>query len=164
MRNLRMLDLDATSTSNVVAMELSIQQTARIAGTTSRTLRYYDEIGLVPPSRIGSNGYRYYDDNALMRLQRVLLLRELALGLDQISEVLAREVEESAALTTHLSLLRQEQDRLTRQIAAVEHTIQSIIGKEELMAETMFDGFDHSQYKDEVEARWGKDARAESDS
>lgn len=159
-----MLDLDATSTSNVVAMELSIQQTARIAGTTSRTLRYYDEIGLVPPSRIGSNGYRYYDDNALMRLQRVLLLRELALGLDQISEVLAREVEESAALTTHLYLLRQEQDRLTRQIAAVEHTIQSIIGKEELMAETMFDGFDHSQYKDEVEARWGKDARAESDS
>ena len=164
MRNLRMLDLDATSTPNVLAMELSIQQTARIAGTTSRTLRYYDEIGLVPPSRIGSNGYRYYDDNALMRLQRVLLLRELALGLDQISEVLAREVEESAALTTHLSLLRQEQDRLTRQIAAVEHTIQSIIGKEELMAETMFDGFDHSQYKDEVEARWGKDARAESDS
>lgn len=164
MRNLRMLDLDATSTPSVLAMELSIQQTARIAGTTSRTLRYYDEIGLVPPSRIGSNGYRYYDDNALMRLQRVLLLRELALGLDQISEVLAREVEESAALTTHLSLLRQEQDRLTRQIAAVEHTIQSIIGKEELMAETMFDGFDHSQYKDEVEARWGKDARAESDS
>jgi len=163
-RNLRMLDLDATSTPSVLAMELSIQQTARIAGTTSRTLRYYDEIGLVPPSRIGSNGYRYYDDNALMRLQRVLLLRELALGLDQISEVLAREVEESAALTTHLSLLRQEQDRLTRQIAAVEHTIQSIIGKEELMAETMFDGFDHSQYKDEVEARWGKDARAESDS
>lgn len=143
-------------------MEWSIQQIARLAGTTSRTLRHYDELGLVPPSRIGSNGYRYYDEHALVRLQRVLLLRELGLGLPQIADVLAQEYDEASALTTHLSLLRQEQDRLARQIAAVEHTINALRGGEELMAETMFDGFDHTQYKDEVEQRWGKDAYARS--
>lgn len=144
-------------------MEWSIQQIARLAGTTSRTLRHYDELGLVPPSRIGSNGYRYYDELALVRLQRVLLLRELGLGLPEIKDVLDREVEEVSALTTHLSLLRQEQDRLARQIAAVEHTIDALKGGTELMAEDMFDGFDHTRYKDEVEQRWGKDAYARSD-
>src|SRR5690606_35228850 len=94
---------------------------------------------------------------------RVLLLRGLGLGLTEIADVLSREVEQEAALTTHLSLLRQEQDRLTRQIAAVEHTINALKGGTEIMAETMFDGFDHTQYKDEVEQRWGKDAYARSD-
>jgi len=144
-------------------MEWSIQQIARLVSTTSRTLRHYDELGLVPPSHIGSNGYRYYDEHALVRLQRVLLLRELGLGLPQIADVLAQECDEASALTTHLSLLRQEQDRLARQIAAVEHTINTLREGEELMAETMFDGFDHTQYKDEVEQRWGKDAYARSD-
>ncbi|GED97146.1 hypothetical protein nbrc107697_11850 [Gordonia crocea] len=64
----------------MAGMEWSIQQIARLVSTTSRTLRHYDELGLVPPSRIGSNGYRYYDEHALVRLQRVLLLRELGLG------------------------------------------------------------------------------------
>lgn len=144
-------------------MEWSIQQIAQLAGTTSRTLRYYDRIGLVPPSRIGTNGYRRYDQSALVRLQRVLLLRDLGLGLSQIASVLDRQLDETAALTTHLALLRQEQDRLARQIAAVEHTIDSMNGKEQLMAETMFDGFDHTQYRKEVEERWGKDAYAQSD-
>lgn len=144
-------------------MEWSIQQIARLAGTTSRTLRHYDDLGLVPPSRIGSNGYRYYDERALVRLQRVLLLRELGLGLPAIADVLAHEVEETSALTTHLALLRQEQDRITRQIAAVTRTIDALTGKEQLMAETMFDGFDHTQYREEVEQRWGKSAYATSD-
>ena len=144
-------------------MEWSIQQISRLAGTTSRTLRHYDAVGLVPPSRVGENGYRYYDELALVRLQRVLLLRELGLGLSEIGAILDREVEEAPALTTHLSLLRQERDRLARQIAAVEHTITALKGGTELMAETMFDGFDHTQYKDEVEQRWGKDAYARSD-
>lgn len=144
-------------------MEWSIQQIARIVGTTSRTLRHYDDIGLVPPSRIGSNGYRYYDEHALLRLQRVLLLRELGLGLPQITDVLAHQYDEESALTTHLSLLRQEQDRLARQVVAVEHTINALRGGEKLMAKTMFDGFDHTQYQEEVERRWGKDAYARSD-
>lgn len=67
------VDIDVTRTFSVTRMEWSIQQIARFAGTTSRTLRHYDELGVVPPSRIGSNGYRYYDEHALVRLQRVLL-------------------------------------------------------------------------------------------
>ena len=62
-------------------MDWSIQDIARLAGTTSRTLRHYDDIGLLQPSRIGANGYRYYDRDALVRLQRILLLRDLGLGL-----------------------------------------------------------------------------------
>ena len=46
-------------------MELSIAEVARTAGTTSRTLRHYDDVGLLPPTRVGANGYRYYDEAAL---------------------------------------------------------------------------------------------------
>lgn len=144
----------------------SIQEIARLAGTTSRTLRHYDDVGLLPPSRIAHNGYRHYDESALVRLQRILLLRELGLGLPQIAEVLnpatPRQSEESA-LETHLALLREEQNRLARQIASVENTINALRGGEELMAENMFDGFDHTQYKEEVEQRWGRKTYADSD-
>jgi len=143
--------------------EWSIQQIAKLAGTTSRTLRHYDDIGLLAPSSVGGNGYRYYDRAALVRLQRILLLRELGLGLPQITDVIARETGEVPALEAHLAWLRQEQDRLARQIASVEHTIDAVRGGERLMAEDMFDGFDHTQYKDEVEQRWGKKAYAGSD-
>ncbi|MFJ4015489.1 MerR family transcriptional regulator [Microbacterium sp. NPDC090014] len=146
--------------------EWSIQDIARLAGTTSRTLRHYDDVGLLPPSRIAHNGYRHYDEAALVRLQRILLLRELGLGLPQIAEVLdpvnARQSEESA-LETHLELLREEQNRLARQIASVENTINALRGGEELMAENMFDGFDHTRYKEEVEQRWGRKTYADSD-
>lgn len=143
--------------------ELSIQQLAKIAGTTSRTLRHYDEIGLLPPSRIAHNGYRHYDDAALVRLQRILLLRQLGLGLPQIADILARQEGEIDALENHLAWLEQEKDRLDRQIASVRSTITARRGGEQLMAEIMFDGFDHTQYRDEVEARWGADAYRESD-
>ena len=144
-------------------MEWSIQEIARLAGTTSRTLRHYDDIGLLAPTRIAANGYRHYDERALVRLQRILLLRDLGLGLPQIGDVLDRETSETSALSSHLAWLRQEQDRLTRQIASVETTIDALRGGEELMADKMFDGFDHTRYKDEVEQRWGKDAYARSD-
>ena len=146
-----------------MSAEWSIQQIAKLAGTTSRTLRHYDDIGLLPPSSIGHNGYRYYDRAALVRLQRILLLRELGLALPQIAEVLRRETSEAHALEAHLAWLHQEQDRLARQIASVETTITALRGGERLMAENMFDGFDHTQYKDEVERRWGTKAYADSD-
>jgi DNA-binding transcriptional MerR regulator len=141
----------------------SIQDIARMAGTTSRTLRHYDDVGLVKPSRIGGNGYRYYDADALVRLQRVLLLRELGLGIPAIGEVLAGQRDDTLALRTHLEWLAQERERIGRQIASVERTIQDLEGGEKPMAEKMFEGFDHTQYKDEVEQRWGKEAYAESD-
>ncbi|MEZ3161409.1 MerR family transcriptional regulator [Microbacterium sp. BWT-B31] len=144
-------------------MEWSIQQIARLTGTTSRTLRHYDDIGLLPPARVASNGYRHYDEASLVRLQRILLLRDLGLGLPQIAGVLDRDESEAHALETHLAWLRQEQERLARQIASVASTITTLREGGPLMAEKMFDGFDHTQYKDEVEERWGKKAYADSD-
>jgi DNA-binding transcriptional MerR regulator len=145
-------------------MERSIQDIARLAGTTSRTLRHYGEIGLLPPSRIGGNGYRYYDESALGRLQRILLLRDLGLGLAAIAEVLGNQRDNADALQAHLAWLVQEKDRIARQIAAVETTMTKLERGDPLMAEEMFDGFDHTQYREEVEQRWGKDAYAKSDS
>jgi DNA-binding transcriptional MerR regulator len=145
-------------------MDWSIQEIAKIAGTTSRTLRHYDDIGLLRPSRTGHNGYRYYNSAALVQLQRILLLRELGLGLPVISDVLRHETDAVRALGGHLEWLQQEQARLARQAASVRQTIESLKGDGELVAEKMFDGFDHTQYKDEVEERWGKDAYARGDS
>ncbi|MEJ3403650.1 MerR family transcriptional regulator [Rathayibacter sp. YIM 133350] len=144
-------------------MDWSIQEIARRAGTTSRTLRHYGDEGLLSPTRIGTNGYRYYDERALVRLQRILLLRELGLGLPAIAQVLDAQEDAGEALRTHLAWLRGEQERLRRQVASVEGTIRTLEGGGQLMAENMFDGFDHTQYRDEVEQRWGKDAYARSD-
>jgi DNA-binding transcriptional MerR regulator len=144
-------------------MEWSIQEMAKFANTTSRTLRHYDDVGLLPPRRTGANGYRYYDEASLLRLQRILLLRELGLGLPQIAEVLDRQTSEQLALEAHLAWLRQEQQRLQRQIASVTSTIDSLKRGTQIMAEQMFDGFDHTRYKAEVEERWGKDAYAKGD-
>jgi len=155
-------------------MEYTIHDVARAVGTTSRTLRHYDSIGLVSPSRVGHNGYRYYDNAALVRLQRVLLLRQLGLGLDAIGDVLDAQDDTSAGeariLADHLAVLRGEGRRITDQIGAVERTIAALEGaaadgtERDLMAEKVFEGFDHTQYRDEVEERWGKDAYAKSDS
>jgi DNA-binding transcriptional MerR regulator len=144
-------------------MEWSIVDIARLAGTTSRTLRHYGSVGLLEPSRIGGNGYRYYDEDALLRLQRILLLRELGLGLPAIGKALASQSDGSRALRDHLAWLEQEKERLDRQIASVENTIRNVEGGKQLMAEQMFDGFDHTQYRDEVEQQWGAEAYRASD-
>jgi DNA-binding transcriptional MerR regulator len=144
-------------------MDWSIQDIARLAGTTSRTLRHYGEIGLLEPSRVGSNGYRYYDADALVRLQRILMLRELGLGLPAIAEVLTGQRDDARALLSHLHWLQAEKRRLDDQISSVETTIRKMEGGEQLMAEEMLNGFDHTQYKEEVEQRWGKAAYADGD-
>lgn len=170
-------------------MERSIQEVARAAGTTSRTLRHYDSVGILQPSRIGSNGYRYYDERALVRLQRVLLLRELGLGLDAIADVLAAqdaqlgsaeapELAEARILSSHLELLRRERGRITEQIGSVERTIAALrqaradqstaptspasLTERDLMSENMFAGFDHTEHREEVARRWGNDAAQRS--
>ena len=79
----------------------SIQEIAKLAGTTSRTLRHYDDIGLLTPSDIGTNGYRRYDTAALVRLQRILLLRELGLSLPQIAEIYTRVGYKAVAVECH---------------------------------------------------------------
>ncbi len=145
-------------------MEWSISDVARLAGTTSRTLRHYGEMGLLAPSRVGGNGYRYYDQDCLVRLQRILLLRELGLGIAAITEVLNGEQQDTvAALRTHLELLQQERERIGRQIASVQTTLRKTERGEQLMAEEVFDGFDHTRYEQEVTERWGRQAYQRGD-
>jgi DNA-binding transcriptional MerR regulator len=143
-------------------MEWSIQEVSRIAGTTSRTLRHYDDIGLLSPARIGSNGYRYYDQDAMVRLQRILLLRELGLSLSVIADVLSRQTDTVSALLSHLDWLHEEHTRLDRQITSIERTLAAIHDGGELTMDAMFDGFDHTQYREEVEQRWGAAAYSQS--
>lgn len=144
-------------------MEWPISDLARAAGTTTRTLRHYGDLGLLAPSRVAGNGYRFYDDDGLLRLQRILLLRELGLPLATIGDVLAGERDTEEALGIHLELLERERERIDRQIASVRKTLERRRGGEQMTADESFDGFDHTQYREEVEQRWGKAAYADGD-
>jgi MerR family transcriptional regulator, thiopeptide resistance regulator len=144
-------------------VEWSIQDIARSAGTTSRTLRHYGQLGLLEPSRRAGNGYRYYDENSLLRLQRILLLRELGLGLPAIAEILHGQQDTATALRTLLDLLEAERQRIGRQIESVKTTLRKTEEGEQLMPEEAFDGFDHTQYQEEVTRRWGQEAYESGD-
>lgn len=133
----------------------SIVDVARSAGVSSRTLRHYDAIGLVPATAVGTGGLRRYDDRALVRLQRVLLLRQLGLGLDAVARVLDRERDDAAALTAHVTWLEQERDRIARQLATVRTTITAVGEGRGVPVDAAFDGFDRTRSAREVEARWG---------
>jgi DNA-binding transcriptional MerR regulator len=143
--------------------EYSIRDVARVSGTTSRTLRHYESVGVLEPTWVGAGGVRFYDDDALVRLQEALVLRRLGMPLAEIREVLDGDRDRLTALHHHLTELRSEQHRLTRMAASVERTIEALRTGGSPMAEEMFDGFDHTQYEDEVTERWGKDAYAAGD-
>ncbi|GAA4665335.1 TipAS antibiotic-recognition domain-containing protein [Streptomyces chumphonensis] len=144
-------------------MDWPIGEVARAAGTTSRTLRHYDAIGLLPPSRTGPGGRRHYDEAALVRLQRILLLRGLGLGLTAVAEALDGERDTRAALRRHLRRLEAEDRRLARQIASVRTTLTRMERGEPLMPDEVLDGFDHTRHEEEVTERWGADAYRHGD-
>ncbi|WP_206788265.1 MerR family transcriptional regulator [Amycolatopsis sp. MtRt-6] len=104
-------------------MQYSISQVAKASGVSARMLRHYDAIGLLTPASVAENGYRWYGRLELLRLQRILLLRRLGLGLAEIGAVLGEQVDEAAALRGHLAQLEAERRRLDRVIATVEETI-----------------------------------------
>lgn len=143
-------------------MEYGIRQVVEATGLSSRTLRHYDAIGLLPAGRDAS-GYRCYTRADLVRLQRILVMRELGLPLARIRSVLEGESDDVAALREHLWDLRRRRELWDRQIASVEETIRRVEQEEELMTEEMFEGFDHTQYRDEVVGRWGEQAYADGD-
>lgn len=138
-------------------MEWTIQELATRAGITSRTLRHYDRVGLLAPSRVGANGYRYYDPGAVARLQRILLMRRLGMGLPAIAEVLADEVDTCDGLRAHIAALEKERDRIEGQIRSVRHTLEALQAGAEPQMDVMLAGF-NDHYKDEVISRWGERA------
>lgn len=119
----------------------AITEVARSAGVSSRTLRHYEAVGLLPATAVGAGGLRRYDDRALVRLQRILLLRGLGLGLSDIARRLDDEGDDVGALTAHLTWLEHERDRLARQLAAVRTTVARVERGEDLTAADAFAGF-----------------------
>ena len=144
-------------------MELTTAEVSKVTGVTSRTLRHYDAIGLLEPTRTGAGGIRRYDESALVRLQRILVLRELGMGLDEIGRALDRGGDVRTALARHADALERERDRLSLLVATVRRTVSALEKGAPLMADEMFEGFDHTQYKDEVVERWGQEAYDRSD-
>lgn len=141
-------------------MEWTVQQLAQRAGISGRTLRHYHQIGLLNPDRIGANGYRYYGQTAVARLQRILLLRDAGLPLNEIAAVLDSEhdqADEVAALETHLVQLRRDREALDRRIASVEHTIAMRRQGRRPRMDMLLEGF-NDRYEAEVVSRWGQEA------
>ena len=147
-------------------MSWSIVEVARHAGVSSRTLRHYDDLGLVPPAYVGSNGYRYYEQEQLMRLQEVLLLRELGLSLDAIRRVVDGTDDRVAVLHAHHEALLGERDRLDRLATTVARTIEMREGGDHMTPEQLFDGFDagtQQKYEAELVERFGRSVQESID-
>ncbi|MFB7449767.1 MerR family transcriptional regulator [Streptomyces sp. NPDC056194] len=104
-------------------MDWPIAEVARMAGVTARTLRHYDEIGLLPPARIAAGGHRRYGEQQLLRLQQILVLRALGVGLPEIGRILSEQVDEVEALRGHHRRLLAERDRLDALAGTVSRTI-----------------------------------------
>jgi DNA-binding transcriptional MerR regulator len=109
-------------------MSWSINEVARMSKVTSRTLRHYDAIGLLEPEHVAGNGRRYYGQEQLLRLQQILLLRDLGLGLGDIADVLERQSRTSTVevLRRHRGWLLHERNRLARLVRTVEATIDNL--------------------------------------
>ncbi|RTL66845.1 MAG: MerR family transcriptional regulator [Pseudonocardiaceae bacterium] len=139
-------------------MRWSTAEVARMARVSSRTLRHYDHTGLLRPAGTGHGGVRLYGRPELRRLQHILLLRELGLGLPDIGAVLDGDTDETAALRRHHERLLSESRRLRTLAATVARTIEEREGGEEMAAEELFEGFGNDPYAAEARERWGDTA------
>lgn len=136
----------------------SISQVRRLSGVTSRTLRHYDAIGLLRPARTAPDGRRFYGYPDLLRLQQILLLRELGLGLDEIGRALdggGPDGGSAAVLRRHLEGLEAEQRRLARLADTVRGTVETMEKGGAMPVEEMFAGFGNDPHEAEARERWG---------
>jgi len=125
---------------------LTVKQLSKLAGVTPRTLHHYDAIGLLKPSRVGDNGYRYYGEDALLRLQQILFYRELDIPLDDIKKIIGRrDFDVLGALQSHKDALNKQVARLNRLINTVDNTINHLKGKNIMSEKAYFEGFTEEQ-------------------
>ena len=123
-------------------MEYSIQALSRLSGVTTRTLRWYDEIGLLKPSRVAESGYRYYGPAEVDRLQDILYYRALGVELARIKRCLDDpSFDRLAALRSHLTALEAERARLEGLIRSVRQTIGAEERKEIMDDKQKFEAF-----------------------
>ena len=139
-------------------MKRQIKEFSLLTGVSVRTLHYYDEIGLLKPAFVDEqNGYRFYDEASLERMQEILFYRELDFSLKSIAEILASpNYDKQKALAQQKRLLTIKKNRLERLIAALEQA-----EKGEITMGT-FDNSEYEtarqQYEDEAKRRWGDTA------
>ena len=133
-------------------MKMQIKEFAEFTGVSVRTLHYYDEIGLLVPACVDAHtGYRYYDEDSLLRMQEILFYRELDFSLKSIGEILSSpNYDMNKALKEQKALLTLKKERLERLISAVDDAMK---GESVMRA---FDNSEFEKYKAEAKEKWGK--------
>ncbi|MDQ0428209.1 DNA-binding transcriptional MerR regulator [Planomicrobium stackebrandtii] len=132
-----------------------VQEVARIAGVSVRTLHHYDSIGLLKPSNIGTNRYRYYNGEDLKLLQQILFLKELDFSLKKIQELVADGFDREYALSQHIELLEQKKQRIENLIQNAERTQLELQGLQSVTDAERFSAFTSSKAEDLI-ARYQK--------
>jgi len=140
-------------------MAYTVKQLADLAGVSGRTLHYYDEIGLLTPDAYGENGYRYYNPDALLRLQQIMFFRELDFRLEEIRAILDRpDFDLIHALQLHRAALEEKSAHLAQLARTIDKTIAKLKGDLNVDDKELFQGFDEekqAQYAEEARRRWG---------
>ncbi|QGU95960.1 MerR family transcriptional regulator [Clostridium bovifaecis] len=140
-------------------MEYTVQKLAKLAGVSTRTLRYYDEIGILKPARINSSGYRIYGEMEVNRLQQILFYRELGVSLDKIKDIVTSpSFDGSKALREHREKLLEKREQLDILIANVDKTIALTEGRIKMSDKEKFEGFKQKMI-DDNEKKYGKEIR-----
>lgn len=148
----------------------TIGELAELSGVSARTLRFYEEAGLLAPKRDAQNGYRRYGAVDVDRLQEILLLRRLGVAVRGIAPLLsASDGERRALLARHLDALRDERRCLDGLIKTVERSLAELEGGSSMADREKFEGLkrklvdeNERQYGAEVRARYGDVAVEES--
>lgn len=141
-----------------------INELAELAGVSSRTLRYYDKIGLLSPSKVGDNGYRYYNSDNVDFLQQILFYKELGYSLDLIKNIMVDDdFNQLNSLYSQLLLLEKKQDKINNVIHLVKNTIDTIERGETMSDEKKFEALKKQQIYENQE-KYGKELEKKYDS
>jgi MerR family transcriptional regulator, thiopeptide resistance regulator len=137
-----------------------VKDVARLGGISVRTLHHYDSIGLLVPGARTDAGYRLYTDADLLRLQQILIGRELGLSLEEIRGSLDDpRFDRKAALLDQRERLRDRARQAEAMIRAIDVALAPCDGRRnqgETTMEDLFEGFNPSQYEEEARRRWGR--------
>lgn len=145
----------------------TVKQLARLSGVSVRTLHHYDEINLLRPAGLGNNGYRYYAEPEVLRLQQILFHRELGFSLREIATLLDRpDFDRLAALRSHRETLAREARRYAELVETIDRTIADLNGKHTMQHTELFKGFSPEKqagYEQWLIERYGGDMRERID-
>ncbi|MBF4695492.1 MerR family transcriptional regulator [Fusibacter ferrireducens] len=140
-------------------MAYTILKLAKLAGVSTRTLRYYDEIDLLKPARINASGYRIYSSTEVNRLQQILFYKELDIPLDEIKSILsAKDFDFTDALRAHRERLLEKKLHLERLIENVDKSIAFSEGRLNMTDLEKFEGFKQKIVSDN-ESKYGREIR-----